>query len=222
MLEPLRAIAFFDAQNLFHAAKDAFGHTWPNYDPRALASMVCATHGWQLRQVRHYTGFPAEEDDPYWHAFWINKQAAMGSRGIHTFSRLLKYRSQVVEWPDRTPILLPNGMPYVRRVAQEKGIDIRIALDFVRLALTRAYDVGLLFTQDQDLSEAVVDVKTIAALQKRWITVACAFPRMPGKRDNRRGVQGTEWKPISREDYHACLDPMDYRPRASTGAWDGS
>ena len=24
-----RTIAFFDGQNLFHAAKDAFGHVWP-------------------------------------------------------------------------------------------------------------------------------------------------------------------------------------------------
>lgn len=222
MGEPLRAIAFFDAQNLFHGVRSAFGHTWPNYDPHALAARVCAPQGWQLKQVRHYTGFPAEGDDPFWHAFWINKQAAMASRGIHTFGRLLKYRSQVVEWPDHTPVMQPDGMPYVRRVAHEKGIDIRIALDVVRLALARAYEVALLFTQDQDLSEAVVDVKSIASLQKRWITLASAFPCLPVKRNNNRGVNGTDWIPLSQADYEASLDPNDYRPKARSGAWEGA
>ncbi len=27
-----RAIAFVDGQNLFHAARKAFGYTYPNYD----------------------------------------------------------------------------------------------------------------------------------------------------------------------------------------------
>lgn len=31
-----RAIAFFDGQNLFYAAKYAFGYSWPNYDPILL------------------------------------------------------------------------------------------------------------------------------------------------------------------------------------------
>ena len=35
-----RTIAFFDGQNLFYAAKEAFGHTYPNYDPLALAQAV--------------------------------------------------------------------------------------------------------------------------------------------------------------------------------------
>jgi hypothetical protein len=36
-----RAIAFLDGQNLFYAAKHAFGYLWPNYDPLKLAHLVC-------------------------------------------------------------------------------------------------------------------------------------------------------------------------------------
>jgi hypothetical protein len=43
-----RAIAFFDGQNLFYAAKYAFGYSWPNYDPLKLAQAVCRAQGWQL------------------------------------------------------------------------------------------------------------------------------------------------------------------------------
>jgi hypothetical protein len=32
-----RTVAFFDGQNLFHAAKTAFGYVYPNYDPFLLA-----------------------------------------------------------------------------------------------------------------------------------------------------------------------------------------
>lgn len=40
-----RTIAFFDGQNLFYAAKYAFGYAWPNYDPLKLAQAVCRTRG---------------------------------------------------------------------------------------------------------------------------------------------------------------------------------
>ncbi|HNR32025.1 MAG TPA: hypothetical protein PKI11_14130 [Candidatus Hydrogenedentes bacterium] len=36
-----RAYAFVDGQNLFYAAKKAFGYSYPNYDPSALARAVC-------------------------------------------------------------------------------------------------------------------------------------------------------------------------------------
>lgn len=55
---PIRAVSFFDGQNLFHCAKAAFGYTYPNYDPVALAQAVCASQGWQSEQVRFYTGVP--------------------------------------------------------------------------------------------------------------------------------------------------------------------
>ena len=35
-----RAIVFFDGQNLYHGAKEAFGYTYPNFDPAALARAV--------------------------------------------------------------------------------------------------------------------------------------------------------------------------------------
>jgi hypothetical protein len=62
-----RAIAFIDAQNLFHAAKEAFGFR-------------------------------------------------------HPYSRALRYRSKTVR--------LPDGTEHSILVGQEKGIDIRLDLDY--------------------------------------------------------------------------------------------
>jgi hypothetical protein len=97
-------------------------------------------------------------------------------------------------------------------VAQEKGIDVRLALDVVRMAHARAFDVAIVFSQDQDLSEVADELKIIVGEQKRWIRMASAFPSSPTSR-NTRGVNHTEWIPIGRATYDGCLDRRDYRPK---------
>src|ERR1035438_6217310 len=86
---PKRAIVFFDGQNLYHAARHAFGYTYPNFDPIALASAISNAHGWELAEVRFYTGVPDREDDPFWHHFWTKKLAHLGRRGATIYSRSL-------------------------------------------------------------------------------------------------------------------------------------
>jgi len=58
-----RVVAFFDGQNLFHAAKRAFGYHYPNYDVAKLADRVAKDQGWSLTEVRFYTGVPDIEDN---------------------------------------------------------------------------------------------------------------------------------------------------------------
>ncbi|MFA5786143.1 MAG: hypothetical protein WDA71_04025 [Actinomycetota bacterium] len=74
-------------------------------------------------------------------------------------------------------------------------------------------DVALIFSQDQDLSEAADEVRSISIQQNRWIKVASAFPASPTSA-NRRGINGTEWVRIEREAYDSCIDPFDYRPKS--------
>ena len=47
-----RAVAFIDGQNLFYAAKNAFGYIYPNYDASALAETICKTRNWNLTEIR--------------------------------------------------------------------------------------------------------------------------------------------------------------------------
>ena len=83
-VEPVakRTIAFIDGQNLFYAAKYAFGHGYPNYDPAELAKSICTAKGWNLTATYFYTGIPNQQDDPFWNHFWTAKLAAMGRRGV--------------------------------------------------------------------------------------------------------------------------------------------
>jgi uncharacterized LabA/DUF88 family protein len=183
-----RTIAFVDGQNLFHMAKHAFGYLYPNYDPLALAQAVVGTRpDWALVGTRFYTGVPDSQDSNLWNHFWSAKLAVLGTRDVFCFSRPIRH-------------------------GKEKGIDVRIALDVVQLARLREYDVALIFSQDQDLSEAADEVRAISIEQTRWIKVACAFPSS-AQALNTRGINGTEWIPVAKQLYDQCLDPLDYRPK---------
>ena len=199
-----RTVAFFDGQNLFHAVKSAFGYTYPNYEVNALAQSICAARGWQLYQMRFYTGVPDSTDNAMWNGFWAAKLLAMSRQGVWTFSRPLRYRNQTVK--------LPDGTSHAFLAAEEKGVDVRIALDVIRLAHRRDCDVALVFSQDQDLSEVAAEVRVISKEQARWIKIASSFPTSPAAR-NRRGINSTDWIPIDRAAYDACIDPRDYRPK---------
>lgn len=201
-----RATAFFDGQNLFHAVKDAFGYQYPNYDVSALAEAVCKKQDWNLSQVQFYTGIPDSSDNPFWNSFWTAKLAQMGRKQVSVFSRPLRYRNQTVK--------LPDGNASTTLVGQEKGIDVRLALDVVRLANQKKFDVALIFSQDQDLSEVADEIRLISKHQMRWIRIACAFPVSPTRKKT-RGINGTEWIPIDRALYDSCLDPRDYRPKTT-------
>lgn len=65
-----RCYVFIDGQNLFKAAKEAFGYSYPNYDPPALARAICAAQRWEPSAIHFYTGVPEQQDDPNWHHFW--------------------------------------------------------------------------------------------------------------------------------------------------------
>ena len=207
LIEPTtkRAVAFFDGQNLFHGAREAFGYGYPNYCPLSLASRLCKERGWLLQGIRFYTGLPDPEHSNFWNQFWTAKLGTLGHRGVVVYSRFLRYRNQEVKLPDGTahPVL----------VAEEKGIDVRIALDVVRTARQNDLDVALVFSQDQDFSEVADEIRALAQEQGRWIKIASAFPTSPTSR-NKRGINGTDWIRIDRATYDACIDPRDYRPKS--------
>lgn len=197
-------MGFVDGQNLFQHAKAAFGHYHPNYDLIRLHNRVCDLHGWTPNLVRFYTGIPESVRDPMWSGYWSNRILAMKRTGINVTTRHLRYREKQAfnELGEIETIVVP----------QEKGIDVRLALDIVRLARTRQFDVAVIYSQDQDLNEVVEEVQEIAESQGRNIKIACAFPDSLTA-TYRRGINKTQWIRLDQELYNACLDPRDYRPK---------
>lgn len=205
LIEPAikRAVVFVDGQNLFYAAREAFGYDYPNYDILKLSEHVCKSQSWNLAQIRFYTGVPDPADDPKKSGFWSAKLAAMGRQGIVVYSRSLRYRNKTVR--------LPGGATHTFLHGEEKGIDVRIALDVIGMAVRNEYDVAIVFSQDQDLSEVADEIRVIARQAGRWIRIACPYPMSP-TRTNRRGINGSQWIQIDRTTYDSCKDPKDYRP----------
>ncbi len=196
------AMAFFDGQNLYQHAKSAFGHHHPNYDPSKLHDAVCKLHGWTPNLVRFYTGVPDPKESEMWAGYWSNRVLAMKRAGVNVTTRPLRYRKETV---------VVDGVSEIVTTPQEKGIDVRLALDIVSLARKRNFDVAVVFSQDQDLQEIVQEVHDISAEQDRWIKVVSAFPDGPNA-SSKRGIDRTQWVRIDQAMYDQCIDHNDYRP----------
>jgi uncharacterized LabA/DUF88 family protein len=198
-----RAMAFFDGQNLYRHAKDAFGHHHPNYDPTKLHTAVCGAQGWVSNLVRFYTGVPSAVHSPMWAAYWSNRVLALKRVGVAVTTRPIRYHTEIITVDgEQREVITP----------QEKGVDVRLALDVVSRARRKEYNVAVIYSQDQDLCEIAQEVKEIGKEQKRWIKIACAFPYGPNA-SSKRGIDGTDWIRMDQNFYDACLDPRDYRPK---------
>ncbi len=200
--DPKRVHAFFDCQNLFRTAKNIWqSHTYPDYDPVALArTIVKQNSGWNLMGIHLYTGIHAFEHNEHWHNFWTRKLEAHKKQDsrVTVFTRLLRYSSI----PDKNDGQLLYSQP------REKGIDVRIALDLVRRARLGEYDVALLFSQDDDFKEVAEEVRAIARERQCWIKIVSAFPSDGSRRC--RGVDKTDWMPFDEALYNSCRDAGKY------------
>lgn len=200
----LHAIAFFDVQNLFQHAKHAFGHYHPNFDPKKLHQSVCEANGWTPKEVRFYSGIPPKGEAEMWPEYWSRRIMSLRRNGVVVTTRKLRRHSVEIKKID--------GDIETITTLREKGIDVRLALDIVKLARKKYYDVAIIFSQDQDLNEVVGEIKEIAKEQKRTIEIWSAFPSGP-EATAKNGIYKTKWFKMDEKFYNACIDPYDYRPK---------
>ena len=191
-----RVAVFFDYQNVYMGARRAFFHqsapwTAGQFDPLGLANAIAmqSTPDGVLDQVRLYRGRPEASKEPG--AYGANRRqcSTWAQSGCMVFTRTLRY---------------PSGWPQER--AQEKGIDVQLAIDFVMLGLTGAYDVGILFSTDTDLKpalEAVVSAKGPKAEVAAWSA--------QGQQNRRLSIKGPLWcNWVDHSTYVAHEDATDY------------
>jgi uncharacterized LabA/DUF88 family protein len=228
-----RAIFFFDVQNLFHAVGEAFNISEPNFDPIKLSDHFCKERNWLRSGIFFYTGIPDSKKQPRWGDYWLRRLRVLRNQknDIQVFTTQLKYRDKFFPLPESTvdrwvQLVDPDGKRYCRPnlydevgqqvpkdteltayTAEEKGIDVQIALDLIMKTLSQSYDVSVLFCQDQDQNGSVRLAKEIADSQGRQVEIFSSFPA--GLRYD-RGILGTSFLRISRETYDSCIDPRNY------------
>ena len=102
----------------------------------------------------------------------------------------------------------PPGWPKIR--AQEKGIDVALAVDFVRMAIMGEFDVGVIMSTDTDLRPALEAVLSLRP-QGGPICEVAAWAK-PGCHSPRLSVPSAKiwchW--LSEADYLSVADPTDY------------
>jgi len=128
----------------------------------------------------------------------------MKGAGIRVVTRTLRYGPGLV--------LMKSGSIDTVPIGREKGIDLRIALDLLRLARHGEFDVALIFSQDSDLAEVVQEIGELRQELNRWIVVDCAYPYDPDSPAHSHGIPGARPLPFNKALYDTCIDPVDYFP----------
>lgn len=190
----IRAMCFFDGQNLHRSAREAFG-CGQHVDPVALAEAICTEQGWRCDGIRFYQGAPDPYRQPEESRLWKERSARLRSNGVRVFERPLQYIERQSQ--------LPDGSYRTTLRAKEKGIDLRLGLDVFEMALDDEFDLAVLFCRDQDLSELVPSIRRLAKRQSRPMKLVSAYPTSFSH--GYRGIDGTHWLPISKSVYETCL-----------------
>ncbi|MGB5933720.1 MAG: NYN domain-containing protein [Anaerolineae bacterium] len=144
---PKRLVLFVNAQNMYRGARRAFfpdstSYVDGNFNPVQLGQLIAsrpidgATR--VLHQVRVYTGRPERTLQPESYAANLRQCAQWENWGAKVVARPLRYPH---DWPDTK--------------AQEKGIDVALAIDFIALAIDGEYDAGVIASTDTDLRPAL-------------------------------------------------------------------
>lgn len=190
-----RVVVFIDYQNIHLAAHKKFSASGTplsltHIAPEALAQLLVSRRRRQgtLVEVRVYRGLPSTVLQP--------AAAAANERQADAWKRHPKVT--VI----RRPLRYPSNWPAAP--AQEKGIDVALAVDVVRMAMEKRYDVGIVVSRDTDL---VPCLETVMDFRLAHVEVA-SWDGYGGLR-----VPGTvrPWcHYMYRADYDAVRDPTDY------------
>lgn len=151
-----RVSVFIDYQNVYHCAREAFGD--PQTDPPTFGHVRPHRLGLLLKQlgervdpareliaVTVYRGQPGTKSHPRLQSAFARQVAAWMTLPLTTVKmRPLRYGQ----------LSGPSGHP-TRWRAQEKGIDVLMALDIALGARDDRYDVAVIVSADTDLIPAI-------------------------------------------------------------------
>lgn len=195
-----RLVLFLDAQNFYNGARRVFfstsdPHFYGQIKPVELGNLICSRSlpGVQrdLAQTRIYTGRPDATKEPKTYAAHMKQCNAWTKAGAKVIPRMLRY---------------PRDWPVSK--AQEKGIDVALAIDFVSLAVDNEYDVGVIASTDSDLRPALEFVSRQCGPRCRIEVVAWTSPRTKSRLSIPGSAIWCHW--FNRSDYDSIADLTDY------------
>ena len=198
-----RMVVFVDYENARRVARSCFHDHWEHerghFHPGRLGDWIASHNNSpvELAEVRVYRGFPDPRKQPTSSAANI-RQAEVWRRDprVTTILRPLQY---LEGWDDpRQPGVSPR----------EKGIDVQLAIDFVRYAIFNRYDIGVILSTDTDLKpalETVYDLPRVAGQVAAWSGEGMHNRRLAIDQGRRLWCH---W--LNKDAYAAVRDDTDY------------
>lgn len=204
-----RVAVFFDAQNLYHSIKEAFGTTNLRYNEIALAHKLCENirryeihvlgvtdqdTPWKIVSNNFYMAMPNEIYDPELHRFWQEKKKYLEDHHVRVHS------------VDITYIPIPMTGDFKKKI---QGIKETMMVDLLSSTLADTFDVALIFSRSRKLQPAAGQMKSILQSQHRYARLYSVYP-MSGNVGDPHGIPGTDWFQFNQDVYDACkhLDPL--------------
>lgn len=197
---PEKLILCLDAQNVYNGARRAFflpsdPHFCGQIKPMELANLICSRSPpgipRELHQVRIYTGRPDSTKEPKTYAAHMKQCHVWLKAGAKVIPRTLRYPK---DWPTSK--------------AEQKGVDVALAIDFVALAVDSEYDVGVIASSDSDLRPALEFVSQRFAGRCRIEVAAWTSPRTKSRLSVPGGTIWCHW--LNGADYDSIADLTDY------------
>lgn len=198
-----RVVLFVDYQNVYKGAREAFHSqldpAWAGqFDPLKLGELITSrgTGDRELQEVRLYRGRPDSHKDPKTYGANLRQSEAQirnGGGKVAVIARTLRYP---LDWP-------------LSR-AQEKGVDVALAIDFVQMAALGQYDIGVMMSTDTDLKPALEAVIGLPSSSRpRCEVAAWTNPRGYSRRLSiRSATLWCHW--LDEADYLSVADSTDH------------
>lgn len=214
MNSPEKLIVFVDYQNAYRSAREAFfndladHHTVGQFNPLRLGELLVKQNNAtradggtsELYQVRMYCGLPDSEKDPKGNGARLRQIQIWGRiPGVQVVYRPLRY---------------PAGSPPVP--AQEKGVDVHLAVDVMRMALQGEYQTGIIFSRDTDLRPVIESMLDLYSQIRVRCSVAAWQPEVGPRRSLQVPNRRIWCDYITSQQFRTIEDLTDYR-RESQG-----
>lgn len=199
-------IVFIDAQNVHRDLRRAFvpdhesaaldvGNFHPMLFAERLVAMGPEFEHWQLKEVRAYMGQPLHDRQPTAAAAMDRQLAAWKTWGVTSRPRPLYYPP---DWPTQS--------------VRQKGVDVELAVDVVRMAMQIEFQIGIIASTDKDLRPAIEAIHRLRGQEATpricTIRYGALQKRLSYTDKSGRSVHSFHF---TEEDYLAVRDPTEYR-----------
>lgn len=145
--KPNRVLIFIDGNNFYYKLKEITSTKKGSlklldFNYQEFAKNLIKEN--TLVEIRYYIGAVKRQNGP-------NKEK---SEQLYANQQKLLAKMQ----REKIPVILGNLIQHPDKSFHEKGVDVRIAVEMIRLARENKYDTAYLFSSDTDLVPAVEEV----------------------------------------------------------------